>query len=314
MVCPAPPRSRSGNRITSLRWSHILRGLGFRSVILERWQSESCDALIALHAVRSADSIHAFRQQHPARPLTIALTGTDLYGSPADYEQTLESVRLGDAVIALTAPMKQRLPREFHEKTHVILQSAVKPHGTFSHSKQWFDVVSAGHLRPVKDPLVLARAVRLLPPTSRIRATLYGGSMNDELAEDVKREAQANGRFRWLGERSHGETQRAIARAHLFVLTSRSEGGPAVISEALVSGTPILATKIDATIGLLGSDYPGLFPVGDDRKLAKLLERCENDADFYRELKQMCRRLKPLVSPAREVRAWRDWRKSLTIH
>jgi len=34
--------------------------------------------------------------------------------------------------------------------------------------------------------------------------------------------------------------------------------------------------------------------------------RAESDAEFYRELKEWCERLKPLVDPARERESWKS--------
>src|SRR5438874_1148333 len=81
LATPAPPRSRTGNRVTALRWGRILRGLGHQVDVRETYLGQRCDLLIALHAQRSFPSVERFRQQCPKTPLIVALTGTDLYGS-----------------------------------------------------------------------------------------------------------------------------------------------------------------------------------------------------------------------------------------
>jgi glycosyltransferase involved in cell wall biosynthesis len=43
------------------------------------------------------------------------------------------------------------------------------------------------------------------------------------------------------------------------------------ISEAAVAGVPVLASRMDDNVGLLGAGYPGYFPVGDTQALARLL-------------------------------------------
>ncbi len=95
-----------------------------------------------------------------------------------------------------------------------------------------------------------------------------------------------------------------LARSRLLSLTSESEGGANVVSEALAASTPVLASRIAGTVGLLGEDYVGYFPVGDEAALARLLGRAETDADFYRTLCEWCARLRPLVDPERERRSW----------
>jgi glycosyltransferase involved in cell wall biosynthesis len=68
---------------------------------------------------------------------------------------------------------------------------------------------------------------------------------------------------------------------------------------------PVLATRIPGSVGILGPEYPGYFPVGDTEALAALLWRAETDRDFRAALRAHIRRLRPLVSPARERRGWR---------
>ena len=61
--------------------------------------------------------------------------------------------------------------------------------------------------------------------------------------------------YRWLGALPHEATRRHIQQAHLMIHTSRMEGGAHVIIEAVVSGTPVLASRIDGNIGMLGDDF-----------------------------------------------------------
>ena len=66
--------------------------------------------------------------------------------------------------------------------------------------------------------------------------------------------------YRWLGGLPHEATRRRIQRAHLLIHTSRIEGGAHVIMEAVAAGTPVLASRVDGNIGMLGEDYEGYFP------------------------------------------------------
>jgi len=118
------------------------------------------------------------------------------------------------------------------------------------------------------------------------------------------RETQRNPRYNWLGEVSHAQSKRHVARSRLLLVSSKSEGAPSVISEALASDVPIISTKIDGVIGILGENYPGYFRVGNTLELRKLLLRCESDAEFYDSLIQHCRERASLVAPERERKAW----------
>ena len=78
----------------------------------------------------------------------------------------------------------------------------------------------------------------------------------------------------------HGAARRAIARARALVHPSVMEGGANVVIEAVRSGVPVLASRIDGNVGLLGADYDGFFPVGDAAALAALMRRFLADAAF----------------------------------
>ena len=111
---------------------------------------------------------------------------------------------------------------------------------------------------------------------------------------------------RWLGEQPPSRTLRTLAKSQLCVISSRMEGGANALSEAIVAGVPILASRIKGNTGILGADYPGLFDVAKTRQLAELLIRAETDPAFAAELKVRCKQLAPIFDPANEEQAWAD--------
>jgi glycosyltransferase involved in cell wall biosynthesis len=172
-------------------------------------------------------------------------------------------------------------------------------------SRRIFNVSVLSHLRPVKDPMRAALAARLVPRESRIRILHVGRALTPSMASRARAEEARNPRYRWLRERSHAQALALLARSRLLVLSSKLEGGANVIGEAAVCGVPVLASRIDGSIGLLGEDYPGFFTVGDTRALAQLLYRAETDESYYEELKRRIVRIAPLFDPRRERMAWR---------
>jgi len=78
------------------------------------------------------------------------------------------------------------------------------------------------------------------------------------------------------------------------------------LSEAIVASVPILASRIDGNVGILGKDYPGYFHVGDSRQLARLLSRAETSPGYLAELKAWSKSLALIADPAREEKAWSD--------
>ena len=78
------------------------------------------------------------------------------------------------------------------------------------------------------------------------------------------------------------------------------------MSEAIAASVPILASRIDGNVGILGADYPGYFDVGNTTQLARLLSRAETSPEYFAELKAWSKGLAVLADPAREEQAWSD--------
>jgi len=289
-----------------MRWTRILRELGHDVHVAIRYDNAPADLMIALHAWRSAQSIRRFRDQYPERPLIVGLSGTDVYDYiDRDPIPTLHSLECADRLVALQELVQRRLPARFRRKLRVIHQSAAAPPRGALPSARSFAVAVIGHLREVKDPFRAAEAARRLPVTSRISIVHLGAAESPRWAARAKSEMRANPRYVWRGDRPRAEVRRLLARARAMVLSSRSEGGANVVSEAVAAGVPILASRIDGSVGLLGRDYPGYFPVGDTAALARLLKRIENDPDFFLRLQRAIARRAHLFAPAHERDAWK---------
>lgn len=306
LVTPAPLRLNNGNKITALRWAGILRRLGHRVAITQKYDGSDCDLLIALHARRSADSIRAFHKLHPELPLVVVLTGTDLYRDIHNNRKAQASLELATLIVALQKMAFSDLPQRYHAKTRVIYQSANHcRNGRPAPSSAAFKVCVIGHLRKEKDPMRTAAAVRRLPRESRIKVVHIGSALEPNFENQARVEAARNPRYRWIGLLPHWKTRHVLAASDLMVISSRIEGSSNVLCEALACGVPVLASKIPGLMGTLGEDYSGYFPVGNTEKLTSLLRRAEVDPRFYRALKRHCARVSLLVRPQREREAWR---------
>jgi putative glycosyltransferase (TIGR04348 family) len=315
IVTPAPPGSQYGNRVTALRWARLLKALGHRVQIRQEYSGESFDLLIALHAKYSHPSIIRFHQEHPERPLIVALTGTDLYRDLHQDHQAQESLELATRMVVLQPKALEEVRPEFRDKVRVIYQSvsgksiragSSRKRKSATGAAQTFDVCIIGHLRPVKDPFRAAQAARLLPPSSHIRIMHIGFAMTKEMEDGARAEMRVNQRYRWLGEQPKWRAHRLLASSDLCILSSLMEGGANVLSEALVANVPVLASRIAGTVGILGEDYPGYFAVGNTQELARLMARAETELTFRKQLLRWCQKLAPEFMPAREQAAWEE--------
>lgn len=277
IVTPALADANNGNWQTARRWARML-ATQYTVRLVKSWPDtpsvqDGTDLLLALHARRSAGSIQAWAQAHPGQPLVVALTGTDLYRDITADAQARRSLELAHRLIVLQDQGPLALPAALRAKCRVVLQSSTRRQ-TLGKTGARLRVVVVGHLRDEKWPQTIFQAARLLGPDEGIRIDHIGRALEPELAEAARATQGACPHYRWWEGQAHGVTRSRIQRAHLLVHPSRMEGGAHVIMEALLSGTPVLASRIAGNVGMLGAAYGGYFPAGDAAALAHLLREC----------------------------------------
>src|SRR5262249_44491695 len=241
-----------------------------------------------------------------AKPLVVALTGTDLYRDIHASRSARESLELADLLVVLQPLGRDELPAHLRWKVRVIVQSAVPTIPRPPRRERSFDVCVLGHLRSEKDPFRTALALRYVPADLRVRVTHAGQAMSAALAKRARALMRHDLRYRWIGEVSRRRARLVLARSRLLVVSSRMEGGANVVSEALADQVPVLASRIPGNVGLLGPDYAGYFPVGETRALAALMSRAESDQAFFALLARRFVDGPREVAPARERAAWAE--------
>lgn len=256
--------------------------------------------MIALHARRSAASMVAWRHAYPARPLLLVLTGTDLYRDIEHDASAQRSLELADGLVVLNQLGPQRLPEATRGRCSVLLQSCSARRSVVK-TRHHLRALMVGHLRDEKDPMTYLRAVQRLADRADLRFDHIGAALDPALGAEAAALAASQPHYRWLGAMPHAAVRRRIQAAHVLVHASRMEGGAHVVIEALRSGTPVLASRIDGNVGLLGADYGGYFPAGDDAALAALLTRCREDAAMLSGLRAQCDSRASLFAPAAEA-------------
>lgn len=312
IVTPAPQGSLHGNRITALRWQNFLEKLGYAVVVTEFWSGEDVSMLIALHAYRSHASIMAFHEQYPNRPIILVLTGTDLYRDMAVHDEVVRSMEMADQLIVLQSSALDSIPEHLRHKVRVIYQSVQVDTSNIVTSTD-FPVIIIGHLREEKDPFCIARCLPLMPLNSKIKVLHLGMAMNKQMERTAGEYGETLERYHWMGELSHVDALKALSQSRLMVISSRMEGGAHVVSEAIALGVPVIASDIPGNRGLLGDDYLGYYPVGNETALANVLSRAETMPDFYSAIKKQIEIRKDLVSPDREMQSIQELMISLLL-
>jgi putative glycosyltransferase (TIGR04348 family) len=300
LITPYGREHRNGNWHTAARWTRFLREAGHTVRVQVEWDGRPADLMLALHARRSYASVRAFAERFPSRPLLLTLTGTDLYRDIHEDRNAQQALEWAHRLIVLQDRGPDELAVHLAAKTRVVYQSSPdivrtpeRPHT--------FEVLAIGHLREEKDPFRVALATAYLPEHSEIQVTHLGSALSDEMADTAAMAQNKLPRWIWAGDVPHKTVLKRLSRAHLLVISSVMEGGANVICEALAAGVPVLASHMPGNIGMLGENYPGYFPVGDERQLAKLLVMAEDDPDFYADLLKHSRLRRGLMRPEHEA-------------
>lgn len=318
IVSPALADANNGNWQTARRWQLMLSPHHDTRVV-RQWPDPAASpadrVLLALHARRSADSIQAWAGQRGPTGLAVVLTGTDLYRDIHAHAQAARSLDLARVLVTLQDMAPRSLPPHLRPRARVVFQSTTQ-RSPLVKTRRHLRAVMVGHLREEKDPLTLMAAARLLaahaathPDDPPVLIDHIGGALDPALGRAARQTMRQCPGYRWLGNLPHPATRARIQRAHVLVHASRMEGGAHVIMEAVCSGTPVLASRIDGNLGMLGAGYRGCFEPGDAAGLAALLRRCAAGLAQHRPdpllatLARQSTARAPLFEPAREQAA-----------
>ena len=190
ITTPAPRGSTLGNRITADRYSSLFRKLGHRvrieTVPGQKFFDETStkyDLLVALHAKHSAAAVKRFAARVPGKPIVVVLTGTDLNRDMPKNQKARDTLDRADCIVLLEPEGRRLLANRHAQKSRVIFQSALPVANPPLPLKRCFEVSLIGHLRPVKDPFLAAKATRFLPAESKIKIVHLGEALSPKMEQ-----------------------------------------------------------------------------------------------------------------------------------
>jgi len=142
-----------------------------------------------------------------------------------------------------------------------------------------FLIGSVASLNPVKNHRA---SVQALAGVGQADLLILGEGRERAALGQLARELGVENRLRLAGN------QRPIApwlrSLDLFVLPSTWEGQSLALLQAIASGLPVLASRIEGNVAVLGIGHPGLFDPTDVSAYTELLRRAASDAGFREEL------------------------------
>ncbi|MEM9606445.1 MAG: glycosyltransferase [Actinomycetota bacterium] len=167
-------------------------------------------------------------------------------------------------------------------------------------------VVTVANLRSNKAyPDLLEAARRLLDRRDDVRFVAIGqGPLADELESERQRLDLGDG-FRFLGFRT--DAVEITSAADLFVLSSRHEGLPVAIMEALAVGIPVVSTDAGGVTSAVRDDVEGrIIPVGRPDLLADAIDEVLSDDELRARLARAAAERGPAFSIEAAVERWEE--------
>jgi glycosyltransferase involved in cell wall biosynthesis len=149
------------------------------------------------------------------------------------------------------------------------------------HCDEPFRFVFVGQFIALKRLDLLVSALATVKRSNLELVVIGSGPMEGELYTAA--EAALQGRVRWIGRLPSGEVHRAVAHADCLVLPSRYDGWGAVVSEALMVGTPAICSDRCGVAGVVqASGHGGVFRSGDVSELRAQIVRSLNSGPLPR--------------------------------
>lgn len=203
--------------------------------------------------------------------------------------------RLSDRIVAVSAAVghshRERLQREI-----VVVPNAVSPAPAVSPQQRselrrtWTDdvtepvLVAVGRLSRAKAHTDLIGAMALLRDRHDLTPILVivgGGPEQGKLKEQIA-SLRLSKNVRLLG--SVDNPRRLLASADVFVSSSRWEGLPLALLEAMAAGLPIVATAVGEVPMVVDSSFGTLVPAADSEAMAKALGEMLKSSEQCRQM------------------------------
>jgi len=314
VTSPYARDSLHGNTVTAKRLVSIFKEAGRQAEVIAKGEIvQRADVLIALHARKSVAFIDEYLALCPEGKVIVYLTGTDLYDDFLNGCQVCrDSMSRADALVVSQKASLRSLPEEFRGKTSVIHTSIELPNEIQIKQADLSEVdedlfVIASHLRAVKQPWLAAEALFVIKGWNELKLRLLGNEVDAESVDRVREWQRKESRFRWLGPLGYAETLSLMQCALATINTSLLEGGANSVCESIVLGVPVLASRIEGNVGLLGDDYLGYFSPHCADELAELMYRVKYNDSFREQLKKQINVRSELFSRQSESKNWLEF-------
>lgn len=212
-----------------------------------------------------------------------------------------------------TAYARDFFPETLRNKSAVILNPLHKKFLSLTKAGQRKkEIVTAGRFHEAKDHIVLIKAFeRIMGEYPEVTLKLYGDASEDNTHQMLKEYVKAHGlqdRVLFMGNSNRLEQD--LIDAAVFVLSSKYEGMPNALMEAMAMQIPVIST--DCPCGgprtLIENGKNGLLtPVGDEEKMADALRKMLSEPEFAEEMAVRAGDIVKKAAPDRIAKEWLDY-------
>jgi glycosyltransferase involved in cell wall biosynthesis len=267
--------------------------------LLRTIQKEKID-IVHTHGYRS-DILGGMAAKITRRPVVSTLHGwVPIDARLAFYERCDRfALRFFDRVLPVSDQMKKALaasgiPRRNIVRLHnaVSLDTEIRPHGgggTVYKSDGQFLIGIIGRLSPEKDVASFLEAARMLSHTHRrVTFLVVGDGPERESLERRASRSDLKGRVAFAG--FVNEMAPVYQDLDLLVISSKTEGIPLVVLEAMKHGIPVVSTRVGGIPEVIEDGVDGiLVPPGDPPAMARAIETLLLDGGRYRQMARQAR-------------------------
>ena len=242
----------------------------------------------------------------------ISLRGEDYDPKRLMIQRTLLRLGLADALVTNSKRLSKRLVDSGVEGSRIRVVPNLPPPMKYVSSRSIsgpFRWIAVGNILPAKDYSNLLHAAKLLENSEIPWSIQIAGAFYDE-AERRRVEVliQVLGlehKVELLGARS--DVEELLHSANGYVLSSREEGLPNALIEAMICGTPVVCTDVGGTSELIKSGRSGmLVPKESAEALAKSMNHLMMLTQSEREdlAKQAQMRVTEFCEPESVIGDW----------
>ena len=174
--------------------------------------------------------------------------------------------------------------------------------------KSVFKICSAGRLHSDKDFETLIKAFALYRKEGgRGELDIFGDGIKRGELEEMTKSLGADGAVRFMGFTKN--LQEKLCGYDLFVFSSRSEGMPNALLEAMAVGLPCISSDCDfGPREFIHSGENGiLVPVGDVKKMAGAIRWAQENSEMRERMAKEAKKIKAELSAEVISRVWLDY-------